>query len=239
MVITKKGHGAFKNHFAAMSDRYTMKIAIIGATGFVGRPILEEAVARGHQVLALTRSGQKIAPAASLAVHKVDVNDSEALARAIAGYDVVVHAFAPPRSESVEERIARQTEGTRSIIRAVKQAGVPRLAAVGGAGTAEVAPGVPLMNSYFFPPQYEGGARSTAVIKDLLLPEDSFDWVFVSPPNFLEDGPRTGRYRTGKDNLIIELSTGRSYMSVADYAVAMLDEIETPGHHRQRFTVGT
>ncbi|MFT4302219.1 MAG: NAD(P)H-binding protein [Desulfovibrio sp.] len=216
-----------------------MKIAIIGATGFVGTSIRKEAVARGHQVLALTRSPQKITPSGVLAVKEIDVNDSEALAQALAGYDVVVHAFAPPRSDSVQERIARQTRGTQSIIKAVKQAGIERLVAVGGAGTAEVAPGVRLMNSYFFPPEYEGGARSTAAIKDLLQAEKSIDWVFISPPNILEAGVRTGNYRTGKDNLVIELATGRSYMSVEDYALAMLDEIENPRHHRERFTVGT
>ncbi|MBB5144033.1 NAD(P)-dependent oxidoreductase [Desulfovibrio intestinalis] len=216
-----------------------MKIAIIGATGFVGTAIRKEAVSRGHQVLALTRSPQKITPSSVLAVREIDVNDSEALAQALAGYDVVVHAFAPPRSDSVQERIARQTRGTQSIIKAAKQAGIERLVVVGGAGTAEVAPGVPLMNSYFFPPEYEGGARSTAAIKELLQAEKSIDWVFVSPPNILEAGVRTGNYRTGKDNLVIELASGRSYLSVEDYALAMLDEIENPRHHRQRFTVGT
>lgn len=132
-----------------------------------------------------------------------------------------------------------QTKGTESIIRAVKQAKVPRLVAVGGAGTAEVAPGVPLMESYFFPPQYEGGAKSTAVVKDLLKRENEFDWVFISPPNFLEEGPRTGKYRTGKDNLIVVMANGSSHMSVADYAVALVDEIERPGHSRERYTVGT
>ena len=216
-----------------------MKIAIIGATGFVGTNVLKEAVTRGHQVLAVTRNPQKIAQSEAVTAASVDVNDSQALAEAIRGHNAVVHAFAAPRSDSVKERIAKQTKGTESIIRAVKQAGIQRLIAVGGAGTAEVAPGVPLMDSYLFPPEYEGGARSTAVIKDLLQKEDSFDWVFISPPNLLENGERTGTYRTGKDNLVIELATGRSHMSVADYAVALLDEIEMPKHHRQRFTVGT
>ena len=216
-----------------------MKIAIIGATGFVGAYIVKEAISRGHQVLAMTRSPQKITPSPHLTARDIDINDSESLAAAIKGYDVVVHAFAAPRSDSIDERIAKQTNGTQSIIKAVKQVGVKRLAAVGGAGTAEIAPGVALMNSYLFPPEYEGGARSTAVIKDLLQQEDALDWVFISPPNFLEDGERTGQYRTGTDNLVIEMTTGRSYMSVADYAVAMLDEIEQPRHHRQRFTVGT
>ena len=216
-----------------------MKIAIIGATGFVGAHIVREASARGHDVSALSRSPQKIPASGLVTPLAIDINDSVALAGAIQGHDVVVHAFSAPRSLSIEERIARQTQGTQSIIRAMKESGVKRLVAVGGAGTSEVAPGVPLMKSYFFPPEYEGGARSTAVIKDLLQQEESFDWVFICPPNFLLEGERTGKYRTGKDNLVIELSTGRSYMTVADYAVALLDEIEAPKHHRQRFTVGT
>lgn len=216
-----------------------MKIAIVGATGFVGANILIEAVTRGHQVLAVTRNPQKITLSEFVKIAVVDVNDSQALAEAMRGYDTVVHAFAAPRTDSIIERIAKQTEGTKSIIIATKGAGIKRLIAVGGAGTAEVAPGVALMDSYFFPPEYEGGARSTAVIKNLLQKEYSFDWVFISPPNHLENGERTGKYRIGQDNLIIELTTGRSYMSVADYAVALLDEIEKPKHHNQRFTVGT
>lgn len=95
------------------------------------------------------------------------------------------------------------------------------------------------MDSYFFAPQYEGGARSTAVVKDLLKRENMFDWVFISPLNFPEDGPHTGKCRTRKDNLIVDLSNGSSHMSVADYAVAFVDEIEKPAHSRERFTVGT
>lgn len=95
------------------------------------------------------------------------------------------------------------------------------------------------MDCYFFPPQYEAGAGSTAVVKDVLKRENTLDWVFISPPNFLEDGPRTGKNRTGKDNLIVDLSNGSSHMSVAAYAVAFVDEIEKPGHSRERFTVGT
>lgn len=216
-----------------------MKITIIGATGFVGAYIVQEAAERGHEVLALHRGTRHITPLSErIRVAEVDINDTARLTELLRGSDVVVHAAAAPRSDSVETRIARQTQGTTSIIAAVKQAGAPRLVAVGGAGTAEIAPGVKLMDSYLFPPQYEGGARSTAVIKELLEKEDAFDWVFISPPNMLEEGPRTGKYRTGKDNLIIDLASGRSYISVADYAVALLDEIEQPAHHRERFTVG-
>lgn len=215
-----------------------MKIAIIGATGFVGAPILKELINRGHQTVALCRTIEKLPLSKLIEPQKVDILDKGAITKAIKGCDVVIHAFAAPRSESVEKRIVIQTEGTKNIIEAVKIAGVTRLVAVGGAGTAEVAPGVPLMDSYFFPPAYLGGAKSTAVIKDLLMKETTFDWVFISPPNFLEEGERLGKYRIGKDNLIVDLSTGRSYMSVQDYAVAMADEIEKPKHHNMRFTVG-
>lgn len=215
-----------------------MKIAIIGATGFVGSKVVAEALTRGHQVVALCRDFSKLPTHTNIKPALLDITDSDSIALAIEGCNAVVHAFAAPRSESVEERVAKQTEGTKSIIEAVKKAGIKRLVAVGGAGTAEVAPGVKLMDSYFFPPAYLGGAKSTAVIKELLSKESAIDWVFVSPPNFLEEGERTGKYRTGTDNLIIELETGRSYMSTNDYAVALLDEIEVPKHHNVRFTVG-
>lgn len=215
-----------------------MKIAIIGATGFVGAPILNEAVMRGHQVVALCRGVNKLSISELVTPIKLDITDKEKLTIAIKDCDVVVHAFAAPRIDSIEERIAKQTEATKHIIEATKAAGIKRLVAVGGAGTSEIAPGVLLMNSYFFPPAYEGGAKATAVVKTLLEQESELNWVFICPPNILESGHRTGKYRTGRNNLIIEMETGRSYISVADYSVAMLDEIEHPIHFKEHFTVG-
>jgi uncharacterized protein len=216
-----------------------VKIAIVGATGFVGARLLEEALRRGHDVTAMTRSPTKLPKESRLHPVSADVNDVAVLTEAFRGQDAVIHAYAPPRSDSMEARIDQQTKGTKSIIAALKAAGVKRLLAVGGAGTSEIAPGVPLMDSYLFPKAYEGGARSTAVIKELLKAEPDLDWTYLCPPNFLEPGERTGRYRLGKDNLVIELETGRSHISTADYAVAMIDELETPKHSHQRFTVGT
>lgn len=216
-----------------------MKIAIIGSTGFVGSKLVEEAILREHEVVALCRNFGKLPSNKNIMPKLLNIEDSNSIAKAISGCDVVIHAFAAPRSESVETRIDVQTAGTKSIIEALKIAKIKRLIAIGGAGTAEVASGVPLMDSYFFPPAYLGGAKSTAVIKELLMKETAFDWVFISPPNFLEEGKRSGKYRIGKDNLIVDLSTGRSYMSVQDYAVALIDEIEEPKHHNVRFTVGS
>ena len=215
-----------------------MKIAIIWATGFVGSKIVQEALFRNHKVVALSRNRAKLPISESIQPYEVDITDTNALATAIDGCDVVVHAFAAPRTESVENRIQKQIEGTTSIIEAVKRVKIKRIIAIGGAGTSEVAPGVALKDSYFFPSRFEGGARSTAVIKELLEKETDLDWVSISPPNFLEEGERTGKYRTGKDNLIVDLTIGRSYISTADYAVAVLDEIENPKHYKQRFTVG-
>ncbi|WP_164731233.1 NAD(P)-dependent oxidoreductase [Entomomonas moraniae] len=93
-----------------------MKIALIGATGFVGSYILKEAILRGHKVLAITRNPDKILMAPSVAVQKLDINDSETLVKTIIDCDIVIHAFAPPRSDSIEERIAKQTTGTKNII---------------------------------------------------------------------------------------------------------------------------
>jgi len=212
-----------------------MKLAIVGATGFVGSRLLDEALLRGHEVAGICRTAQPARPRVRWIA--AEVADTAALAAAFAGCVAVLHAYAPPRSAADAERIALQSAATGSIISALHRAGVRRVLAVGGAGTLEVAPGVRFMDSYAFPQQWLGGARSTAVIKDLLAAEPGLDWVFLSPPNLLEPGVRTGRYRIGKDRLLVD-AVGRSAISVEDYAVAMIDELETPQHHRERFTVG-
>lgn len=136
-----------------------MKIAIVGATGFVGARLVEEALSRGHDVTTITRSPTKLPKDSQLRTVSADVNDVSALTEAFEGQDAVIHAYAPPRSDSTGARIEQQTKGTKSIIAALKAARVQRLLAVGGAGTSEIAPGVALMDSYLFPKAYEGGVR--------------------------------------------------------------------------------
>ena len=216
-----------------------MKVAIVGATGWIGGALMAEALARGHAVTAVVRDTARLPANSPARAMSADVFDVEALATAFAGQDAILHAYAPSRAASDQDRIDQQTVGTTAIIAAARQAGVKRLIAVGGAGTSEIAPGVKLMDSYLFPKRWNGGARSTAVIRKLLEQDGTLDWTFVSPPHIIEDGVRTGRYRTGDDNLLFEESTGRSHISVADYAIALIDELETPAHVRRRFTVGT
>lgn len=204
-----------------------MKIAIIGATGFVGSGILSESLDRGHDVTAIVTNPDRLPTHPSLHGVKADVADREELASLIAGHDVVISAFNPGKD-------ARGT-GTRSIIDAVKQTG-GRLVVVGGAGSLEVAPGQRLVDRPDFPAEWKDGSLRTAAFLDDLRGETGLDWTFLCPAAMLAPGERTGTYRVGGDRLLTD-DDGQSRISIPDYAVAMLDEVESPRHPRQRFSV--
>ena len=205
-----------------------MKIAIIGASGFVGSRILSEALRRRHEVTAIVTDPAKLPADPKLDPVKGDATDPAALAPLLAGHGVVISAFNPGKDES--------GRGPRSIIDAVKRSRVGRLLVVGGAGTLEVAPGRRLIDEPDFPAAWKHGALRTAAFLDLLRAETELDWVFLSPAAMLSPGERTGTYRIGSDQLLTG-SNGQSRISTEDYAVAMLDEAETPRHARQRFCV--
>ena len=214
-----------------------MRIAIIGATGFIGSKLLDEAVTRGHGVTAITRSPEKLPQHARITPAGADVNDTAKLTELIRGHEAVIHAYAPGRGVEAQEMKDKQRAGTLSIIAATKAAGIKRLLAVGGAGSLEIRPGVAHFDTPEFPQQYQGGARATAQIKDLLKAEKNLDWTFLCPSTSIFPGERTGKFRLGGDALLIG-PDGQSRISVEDYAVAMIDELENPKHTRQRFTVG-
>ncbi len=119
----------------------------------------------------------------------------------------------------------------------MKAAGVKRILAVGGAGSLEIRPGVPHFDTPEFPAAVQGGARATALIKELLKAEKDLEWTFLCPSSFIVPGERTGKFRLGGDQLLIG-ADGQSRISVEDYAVAMIDELENPRHTGRRFTVG-
>lgn len=212
-----------------------MRIVVIGATGRVGSQILREALDRGHQVTAIVRDVARLPGQQNLTVAKGDVFDTDTLARQLAGHDAVIHSYAPPRDHP--DRRAEQIRATGSIIRALKAAGVKRILAVGGAGTLETSPGVRVMDTPELPKEWQSGAISTAEIKYLLEKETTLDWTFLSPSLYLRPGARTGVFRLGTDRLLRD-SSGASRISIEDYAVAMIDELENPRHTRRRFTVG-
>jgi putative NADH-flavin reductase len=214
-----------------------MKVAIVGATGFIGSKLRDEAVSRGHVVTAVTRSPDKLPRTDRLIPAPGDVNDVPLLTRYFRGQDAVIHSYAPGRGIGAEESMTKQRAGTLSIIAAAKAAGVKRLLAVGGAGSLEVAPGVAHFDTPEFPAAYQGGARATAQIKDLLRSEKDLDWTFLCPSTSIAPGERTGKFRLAGDQLLIG-ADGQSRISVEDYAVAMIDELENPKHTGHRFTVG-
>jgi putative NADH-flavin reductase len=214
-----------------------MNIAIVGATGFVGSKLLHEAANRGHQVTAITRSPQKVPSGPNIQPAATDVSDLNALVGYFKGKDAVIHSYSPAKDLGVTEKIEQQRQATETILTALKAADVKRLLAVGGAGSLYVAPGVRNMDQPDFPKEYEGGVKATLLIKEILLKEPELDWTYLSPSHMLVPGERTGRFRLGLDDMLVG-PDGQSRISVEDYAVAMIDELEQPRHTRRRFTVG-
>ena len=201
-----------------------MKVALIGATGHVGSELLKELVRRGHAVTAIVRNPEKVAPATNVIAKKGDVFDTAGLTELLKGHDAVISAVHFTASDP------------QKLMDAVKAAGVKRYLVVGGAGSLEVTPGVALVTTPGFPAEYKDEALKGGDFLALLRQENGLDWTFLSPSALLFDGPRTGIFRLGKDQL---LSNDKgSSISVADYAIAFTDELEKPAHSKQRFTVG-
>jgi len=212
-----------------------MNVAIIGATGFVGSSVRNEAASRGHRVTALVQNPAKLAAQAGVRAAKVDVLDGAALTALINGHDAVISAFSGHAHADIT---GYYLEGFRSIVEAVKRSDVPRLLVVGGAASLEVAPGVQLLDTPGFPAQWKASAEGARTALGLLRQEPRLDWTVLSPSAYLEPGQRTGKFRLGGDQLLVDAATTRSHISIEDYAVAMIDELERPAHARQRFTVG-
>ncbi len=201
-----------------------MKVALIGATGRAGLPILKELARRGHAVTAIVRNPEKVPSIANVMPRKGDVFDKDGLAALLKGHDVVISSVHFLQSDPVK------------LIDAVKASGVKRYLVVGGAGSLEVAPGVTLVSTPEFPALYKDEATRGGEFLSLLRQEKDLDWTFLSPSALFVEGPRTGTFRLGKDQLLT--SEKGSSISFEDYAIAMVDEVEKPAHSRQRFTVG-
>lgn len=212
-----------------------MKIALIGATGFVGSKVLAEALARGHSVTAIARNTGKLPAGKNLVAVAGDVNDPAAVARLVAGHDAVVSAYNSMQDGS--DVYNRFVAATKAIYEGVRRSGVKRLLVVGGAGSLEIKPGVQLVDTPEFPEVWREGARGAREALTLLRQEKTLDWSFVSPSLLLEPGARTGQFRLGDDAPLFD-AKGESRISVEDLAVAIVDELENPRHIRKRFTAG-
>ena len=212
-----------------------MKIVVLGATGFVGAALLKEALDRGHIVTAIARHPETLAFRDRLTVKAGDVYDSAGLAILLAGHEAVISAVNPGwKNPSLYED---QRRGTSAIIAAVKQAGIRRVLWVGGAGGLEVKPGVRVVDDPNLPDWVRPGSLATIDALEQLRKEPELEWSFLAPSAEMKPGSRTGKYRLGGDDLLVD-ANGKSHISLEDFAAAMIDELEHPAHVRHRFTVG-
>ncbi|HEV7256278.1 MAG TPA: NAD(P)-dependent oxidoreductase [Bosea sp. (in: a-proteobacteria)] len=202
-----------------------MAIALVGATGFIGSRLLAELASRGHAATAIVRNPEKVPALPGVKAAKGDIFDKGGLAAVLTGHEAVISSV---------HYLASDPE---TLLGAVKQSGVKRYLVVGGAGSLEVAPGVKLFDTPEFPAAYLDEARKGGVYLDLLKQEKTLDWTFLSPSAVIAPGERTGTFRLGLDQLLVD-GKGESRISAEDYAVALVDELEKPAHSRRRFTVG-
>jgi putative NADH-flavin reductase len=209
-----------------------MKVVLFGATGMIGSRIATEASARGHQVLAVSRSGQS--PVPGVTATAADASDPVKVTELVAGADVVASACVPPRdgTEPREPFLALN----RALVEGVRAVGVRRLVVVGGAGSLEVAPGQTVLDQPGFPEAVLAEALAHRDALDFYRTLDDLDWTYVSPAADIAPGPRTGHFRLGGDRLLTD-EHGNSRISAEDYAIAFVDELETPAHPRARMSV--
>lgn len=213
------------------------KIVLIGASGFVGSAILNEALNREIQVTAIVRNPEKVKIAnTNLKAVKADISAGDTLSELAKGADAVISAYNPGW---YNPDIYNQTlRNYPHIVEQVKKSGIKRLLIVGGAATLFIKPGVRVIDSGVIPGNLLPGIKGLGdFYLNILTKEKDIDWVFFSPAGSLEPGERTGNYRLGKDDLIVD-GHGESKISVQDYAKAMLDEFKNPVHHMERFTIG-
>lgn len=212
-------------------------VVLIGASGFVGTAILNELLNRGHKVTAIVRDAKKMTVSnPNLTIVEADVTDTDALKEAGKGKDAVISAYNPGwKNPHIYEDTLKNYP---LIVESVKQAGVKRLLIVGGAGTLFYAPGKMVMDADDVPAQLLPGIKSLGEFYlNTLRKEKDIDWIFLSPAANMTPGQRTAKFRIGKDDLVVD-ANGDSNISVEDFAVAMVDELEQEKHHKERFTIG-
>jgi putative NADH-flavin reductase len=209
-----------------------LKIALFGSTGRIGTRILNEALSRGHQVTAIVRdAAQMPGKRPTLAFKTGDVLKPESVAIATKGSEVVISAYGPGAGDANQIATA-----AAALVEGVATNQPMRLILVGGAGALEVAPGVELLETPGFPAEYKKLALAHRAALEIVR-KAAFDWTYASPSAEIDEGARTGRYRIATDRLLVDPS-GRSRISMEDFAAAILDEVEHPKFLRRRFTVG-
>ncbi|MFF0457032.1 NAD(P)-dependent oxidoreductase [Nocardia africana] len=210
-----------------------MRITVFGAAGTAGSRIVREALSRGHEVTAVGRgAGRPAVASAAASFRAADATDPAQVKDVTAGSDVVISATRPRPGREYE-----LADVAAALLDGLRGTGI-RLLVVGGAGDLIVpGTGSTVMQMPDFPPDRRPIALACHAQHEVFRSATTdVDWTYLSPPALLEPGERRGTYRTGADELLGD-STGTSYISMEDLAVALLDEAEDPRHTRTRFTV--
>lgn len=214
-----------------------MKVGLIGASGFVGKAILNELIIRGHRVTAIVRNPDNVSPTTNVRSIQTNIFNVDDTAAAVKGHDAVISAYnAGWTNPNLYDDFL---QGSKLIQEAVKQSGVKRIIVIGGAGSLYVADGVQLLDTPQFPKEYKAGATAARDYLNYLREENELEWTFLSPAIEMHQGTsgeRKGSYRVGLENPVFA-TDNKSIISVEDIAVAVVDELEHPKHIRQRFTV--
>lgn len=215
-----------------------MKIAVIGATGLVGNAAVQELASRGHDVTAFARSTEKAFQAPNVAAVAADVNAPDFTAQ-LKGFDAVVSAFNP--SWDNPNLAADFTRGADNIVAAAQAAEVPYLLVIGGAGSLNIAPGVQLVDTPDFPADIYPGANAARELLNRLRARRDVNWAFLSPAAMFAVNPvkfeKTGRYRTGADDVLLNADGSPADIALPDLAAAIADDAENRAHLFERFTV--
>ncbi len=212
-----------------------MKVAVFGGSGSIGRSIVKEALDRGHEVTVVARNPSRLdLRHEHLSLTTADVTRSDEVAGAVDAHDAVVSAVGV--TEKGKESFL--IDAARGLIEGARRSGVKRLVVVGGAGSLRVRPGLELVDTLDFPAAWRPAALAHREALGVYREIEDVEWTYVSPPAVIAKGSRTGRYRLGKDDLLTD-EEGQSRISIEDYAVALVDELERGAHKRERITVAS
>ena len=211
---------------AQSQSHQRMNVAVVGATGNVGRPLTAELVARGHRVTAVTIHPELVEPHPRVRTEEADANDPTRLVPVIAGHDVVVTSIQYAKTDHAR------------LIASVRESKAPLYFVAGGSGTLLV-PGTTtrIMDTESFPTAFAKPAAAAAHFWELLEQVDDLDWIYLAPPPGIGPGERTGVFRRGGRELLTRDDGQMPGISFDDYAIAIADELEGPSHIRKRFTV--
>jgi uncharacterized protein len=210
-----------------------VKIVIFGAGGMLGSRITDELLRRGHTVKVVVRASSKPSAARPRTVSVIaEVTNPTSVSEAVRGADAVVSAIGPGPGEDPSVILG----AARGLLNGLRKAGVGRLVVVGGAGSLEVGPGVQLADTPEFQASWKPVAEAHRAALEIYREEPNLEWTVVAPAAMIAPGARTGHYRAGGDQLLVD-AKGESRISAEDYAVAIADEVETPRHIRRRFAV--